>query len=263
MTLALESRLRALAAQELEQLGREPWAPSDPVAELQRLESQARAMFLMEERDLAEVQQLLASHFHAWLALIRSDAPAALWSGSDRPQAGEYLMVLCDLLLGGLLEAIVANDNAAVAEFRLRFLDREPPGIELSAATMILARHLCLLYGREFERAADELEDSWAEWIEWGLVHPRDDVWNGVRGIANKDAELVHASLHALSSRRFAALRHAVESGLMLRSTLPVRLTLQTDSSALLRLARMRGMEISLESEEILTRRAALLWRPS
>ncbi len=261
MTLALDSRLRALAARELEQLGREPWAPGEPVAELQRLESQARALFLMEERDIAEVQQLLASHLQAWLALIRSDAPAALWSGSDRPQAGEYLMVLCDLLMGGLLESIVANDNAAVDEFRLRFLDRELPEIELSAATMTLARQLCLLSGREFERVADEVEDSWAEWSEWGLVHPRDEVWNGVRGIANKDAELVHASLRALSSKRLTAFRYAAESGLMLRSTLPVRLTLQTDSSALLRLARMRGMEISLDAEDLLTRRAALLWR--
>lgn len=261
MTLALEPRLRALAVQELEQLGREPWAADDPVAELQRLESQARALFLMEERDIAEVQQLLTSHLRAWLVLIRSDAPATLWSGTDRPHAGEYLMVLCDLLIGGLLEAIASNDTAAVTEFRLRFLDREPPGIELSAATMILARQLCFLSSREFERAADELEGSWAEWIEWGLVHPRDDVWNGVRGIANNDADLVRASLRGLSSKRFAALRYAVESGLVLRSTLPARLTLQTDSIALLGLARMRGMDISLEAEELLTRRAALLWR--
>ncbi|EPX59129.1 hypothetical protein D187_003231 [Cystobacter fuscus DSM 2262] len=170
-------------------------------------------------------------------------------------------MVLCDLLMGGLLEAIATNDHAAVAEFRLRFLERELPEIELSAATMLLARQLCLLSGREFERAADELEGSWAEWLESGLVHPRDDVWNGVRGSANNDAELVHASLLVLSSKRFAALRYAVESGLLLRSTLPARLTLQTDSCALLVLARMRGMEISLEAEEPLTRRAALLWR--
>ncbi|MFY0581984.1 hypothetical protein ACN28S_53805 [Cystobacter fuscus] len=261
MTLALESRLRVLAAQEFEQLGREPWVPDDPVAELQRLESQARAVFLMEERDITEVQQLLASHLRAWLALIRSNVPDALWSGSDRPQAGEYLMVLCGLLMGGLLEAIAANDNAAVAEFHLRFLKRELPEIELSAATMILARQLCLLSGREFEGAADEIESSWTDWIDAGFVHPRDDVWNGVRGIANNDAELVHASLRALSSNRFAALRYAVESGLMLRSTLPARLTLQTDSRALLGLARARGMVISVEAGELLTRRAALLWR--
>lgn len=170
-------------------------------------------------------------------------------------------MVLCDLLMGGLLEAIATNDNAAVVEFHMRFLERELPEIELSAATMILARQLCLLSGREFERAADEIESSWADWIDAGFVHPRDGVWNSVRGIANNDAELVHASLLVLSSKRFAALRHAVESGLLLRSTLPARLTLQTDSCALLGLARMRGMEISLEAEEPLTRRAVLLWR--
>jgi len=261
MTLALEPRLRALAEQELEQLGREPRTPDEPVAELQRLESQARSLFLLEERDIAEVRQLLTSHLRVWLMLIRSDAPTALWSGSDRPQAGEYLMILCELLLGGLLEAIAVNDHAAVNEFRSRFLEREPPELELSASTMLLARQLCFLSGREFERAANELEDSWAEWVEWGLVHPQDDVWNGVRGIANNDASLVQTSLRGLSSNRFAALHHAVESGLLLRSTLPARLTLQTDSSALVRLARGRGMELSLETEEFLTRRAALLWR--
>jgi hypothetical protein len=261
MTLVLEPRLRALAAQELEQLGREPRKLDAPMAELQWLEAQARAIFLFEDRDIAEVQQLLATHHQAWLALIRSDEPSALWFGGDRPQANEYLMVLCDHLIGGLLEAIAVNDNAAVAEFRLRFLERQPPELELSAATMILARQLCFLSGQEFERAADEIGNSWAEWVEFDLVHPRDDVWNGVRGIASHDPGLVHASLRGLSSSRGAAVRYAVESGLMLRSTLPTRLTLQTDSSALVRLARLRGMEIPLETEEFLTRRAALLWR--
>ena len=261
MTLVLETRLRALAAQELEQLGREPREIKESMAELQRLESQARALFLLEDRDISEVQQLLTSHHREWLALIRSDEPLALWSGSERPQASEYLMVLCELLLGGLLEAIAVNDNAAVAEFRGRFLELELPEIELSAATMILARQLCFLSGREFEHAASEIADSWAEWVEFDLVHPQDDVWNGVRGIANNDADLVRASLRGLSSSRFAALRYAGESGLMLRSTLPARLTLQTDGSALVRLARLRGMEIPLETEQFLTRRAASLWR--
>jgi hypothetical protein len=154
MTLALESRLRALAVQELEQLVREPSAPDDPLAELQRLESQVRSLFLLEERDINEVRQLLASHLQVWLVLIRSDAPTILWSGSDRPQFSEYLMGLCDLLTGGLLEAIAANDSVAVAEFSSRFLDCGLPEIELSAATMILTRQLCLLSSREFERAA-------------------------------------------------------------------------------------------------------------
>jgi len=261
MTLSLEPRLRALAAQELEQLGREPPAPDDPMTELQRLESQARALFFFEEREIAEVQHLLASHHRAWLALIRSDAPSELWSGTERPQASEYLMDLCALLIGGLLEAIAVEDHAAGAEFRSRFLERELPESDLSESTLILARQLCFLSGGEFERAADEIEGSWAEWLEFDLVHPRDEVWNGVRGIANDDADLVQASLRGLAGRRSAALRHAVESGLLLRSSLPARLTLQTDSSALVRLARMRGMALSLSSEEFLTRRAALLWQ--
>jgi hypothetical protein len=260
MTLALEPRLRALAEQELEESGRAPRAQDEPMAELQRLESQIRALFLFEEHDIAEVRSLLASHHQAWLALVRSDETSVVWSGSERPQFSEFLMALCDGLLGGLLEAIAIGDEAAVTEFRSRFVQRALPEFELPAATMLLARQLCFLFGHEFERAAKDIGASWDEWVEFDLVHPRDDVWSGVRGIANNDAELVQASLRGLSRRRLVALRHAAESGRMLRSTLPVRLTLQTDSGALVRLARMRGMEIPLTSEDLLTRRAALLW---
>lgn len=260
MSLELERRLRALAAQELEESGHVPQAQDAPMAELQRLDSRIQSLFLLEEHDITEVRSLLTSHHQAWLALVRSDEPSVVWSGSERPQFSEFLMELCDSLLGGLLEAIAIDDDASVTEFRSRFMGLGPPEFELSAATMLLARQLCLLFGHEFERSAKEIGGSWDEWVEFDLVHSRDDVWSGVRGIASDDVELVQASLRGLSRRRLAALRHAAESGRMLRSTLPARLTLQTDSGALVRLARMRGMEMPLTSEEFLTRRAALLW---
>jgi hypothetical protein len=261
MISSLESRLHALAAQELEELGREPRVPQGPVAELLRVESRLRSLFLMREHGISEVQELLASGLRAWLSFIHSDEPRAFWSDGNRPQFSEYLMTLCGLLVGGLTAAIATRDDALVAEFRSRFGERELPEFEIAAATLLLCRQLCLMQDQDFERAAGELEESWEEWTESGMVHPRDAMWNGLRGIAKNDAELVHASLRELSKRRLVALRHAVDSGLMLRSTLPVRLTLQTDSAALVSLARKRGMEVLLPSEELLTERAAALWR--
>ncbi|RKH89455.1 hypothetical protein D7Y21_10560 [Corallococcus sp. AB045] len=261
MALMVEARLQALATQELEELGRASPGSEDLMSTLPRLESQARAMFLLEEREVPEVRHVLSQHRRAWLEFIRSDLPAVIWTGIDAPQASEQLMVVCELLSGGLLSAIAAGDEVAVATFRTRFFELALPEPDLSLATLLLTRQLCLLAGLEFDSAANEMEEAWSEWVEAELVHPADALWSGLRGIAVNDVARVQDALLELSTTRDAALHHAAQSGWVLRSTLPVALTLQTNAAALVRLARLRGMGPLLPVGRFLVPKAEALWQ--
>ncbi|WP_147447187.1 hypothetical protein [Corallococcus sp. CA054B] len=261
MALIVESRLRALATQEIEELGRASPSSEDLMSTLQRLEAQARAMFLLEEREVPDVRHVLSQHRQAWIEFIRSDLTSVVWTGSDGPQASEYLMVICELSIVGLLSAIAAGDGMAVAAFRARFFDCAPPEPELSLATLLLTRQLLLLAEMEFDRADREMEEGWSEWVDSELVTPPDALWSGLRGIAANDVARVEDALLELSRARGTALHHAVERGLVLRSTLPVMLTLQMDAAALVRLARLRGMGPHLAGGRFLVRRAEELWQ--
>lgn len=260
MTALEQARLRKLALEELHYLAHEqPTAAHPLVAALLRLEAEARSVFLLDEHDAAEVRSVLARLVQGWRALLASEQLSR-----SRPPAGpmarESMMTVWDVALGGLWTAAALEDRESMASACARLGSHDTQLPELGKAGLVQVHQICLLHQGNRTEAARQQRERWQDWVELEFVHPEDDTWSALRGIADSDERAVQRALEALAYKRQLALNHAIAGGVMLRA-IPARLVLETEAAALVRLARIGGMAISAAPSAILTRRARELWR--
>jgi hypothetical protein len=256
------TRLETLAADELRELSKARTPdPQQPVARLEHLEAEARALFIAG-RDLDEVRAVVSQFLDTWLAWIRSAEPWVMQLGDHGPHPSEYLRDAYIIMLNGLWAAIARADGPLLDECSTRFVSERPlPDTNVGATVMVQARQLCLLAGHDFDRAAREMEESWVDWVELEIAYPEDDkTWLAIRGLAENDRRAVEDYLRLASSQRTAALEHAASSPRMLRSTLPAFLALDVERAALVRIALDRGMQLEPAPSALVEPRAAELW---
>jgi hypothetical protein len=223
---------------------------------MQRLESEARSLFLLEDRPISEVRVVIARFVREWGAFVRSGEPWRL-TGFEGPHASEHSMAVWDLVLDGVWTVAAGADEDAFMLASRQFLSVDMPASEIGAASVRLARWICLLRAGPSDRA-EHRPDVFPDSVLDDVVGSEDAAAKALRGISSGDEELVRSSLDELAQVRSRALDYAVTSGLMLRSALPARLALEAEGAALLRMTRLRGIEAGPHR---LTDRALALWQ--